>query len=264
MAKRQPHRTASSRMAIRVKFAKDDDRPILGDLVRVRRGAATRRAAGLEAGVGANVILDIENHYSAKAEEIERLLQWVGFAPDKVQTPPPIVNRSFGRPRKDGRDDQPILDAILKWMMGGKTLSSFESERLQVDSRRAKGMVCRYLQSSSEFRAAYQQARAIGAHAMADEVVDIADDSRIDPAKARNMMEARKWHASRHNPEVFGHSAKSEVNVNVGFGEALEQLERRRHQNAIAAPQRLNVIDVEPLPLRSEEKEAAVVETQND
>jgi hypothetical protein len=143
-------------------------------------------------------------------------------------------------------------------------LSKFESVKLQVDSRRAKRMVQRYLTSSPEFKLAYSNARATGAHFMADAVIDIADDPTIPLGQAANMMRARQWAASKANPEVYGQNAKSEVSVNVGFGDALEQLEKRRQQNALPAPS-LRVIDVEPLPLqRTEERAAEISPLAND
>lgn len=259
MSRRPPARTAASRMRLRVKFDVNDERPILGDLVREKRGDATRRAAGLEAGVGAHVVLDVENYYSAKADELEALCLWVGKHPANVQMPPPIVHRVFGRPTKDGSSDAPILNAILDWIAEGNKLSKFESPRLQVDSRRAKRLVTKYLKTDAEFRVAYAQMRALGAHHLADECIDIADNATISPTQAANMIKTRQWLAARMNPSIYGNNSESNVNVNVGFGDALEQLERRRERAAIAPPQRLDVIDVEPLPLqRADEKEGSV------
>lgn len=238
-------------MKIRNKFDKDEDAlPILGDLVREKRGEATRRAVAIEAGVGGHVVLDIENYYSAMEDEIEKLLRWVGYTTATCQAPPPIVSRVFGRPPKDGSSEQPILESILDWLSEGKALNKYESVKLQVDSRRARKMVTRYLRTDNNFRIAYAQARAVGAHHLADECIAIADDASIDPARARNMMTARQWNAARHNPALFGSNSESNVNINIGFGDALQQLERRREKNALPAPQRLNVIDIEPLPLQ--------------
>jgi hypothetical protein len=259
--RKTPARTAKARMSIRVRFDQSEGSPpILGDLIRAKRGLATRRDAGREAGVPANVVLDVENHYSAKQDELDRLMAWVGKTASTCQCPPPIVNRSFGRPRKDGKDEKPILDAILAWISAGEKLSKFESAKLQVDSLRAKRIVTRYLNNSPEFKAAYAAARATGAHFMADAVIDIADDASIPLGQAANMMRARQWAASKANPEVYGQNAKSEVSVNVGFGDALEQLEKRRQQNALPAPN-LRVIDVEPLPLQRMDEKAVQVDS---
>jgi hypothetical protein len=255
--RKAPARTAKERMGIRVRFDHSEGSlPILGDLIREKRGLATRREAGNEAGVPGNVILDIENHYSAKQDELDRLMAWVGKNTSTCQCPPAIVNRSFGRPRKDGSNDKPILDAILTWIARGEKLSKFESHTLQVDSTRAKRMVARYLLNSPEFKAAYANAKASGAHFLADSVIDIADDSSIPASQAANMMRARQWAASKANPEVYGQNSKTDVVVNVGFAEHLEQLERRRQERALPAPD-LKVIDIEPLPLQRMDEKAA-------
>jgi hypothetical protein len=252
-------------MRIRSQFKTDEGAlPILGDLVREKRGDATRRAVACEAGVGGHVVLDIENHYSAKEDELERLMLWVGHSPQTCQAPPPIIVRAFGRPSKDGASEQPILESILSWLALGQALSKYESVKLQVDSRRAQKMVTRYLRTSNEFRIAYAQARAVGAHHLADQCVEIADDKTIPPAQAANMIKARQWNASRHNPDTFGNNSESNVNISVGFGDALQQLERRR-EKSLPTPQRLQVIDVEPITLsRADPKENAFSEMSSD
>lgn len=252
-------------MRIRIRFNKDEGAlPILGDLIREKRGMFTRKVVADEAGVPTNVVLDIENYHSAKEEEIERLLKWVGKTAEQCQTPPPIVMRSFGRPRRDGENDQPILESILDWLAEGKPLSKYESVKLQVDSRRAGKMVTRYLRTSNEFRVAYAQARAVGAHHLADQIIDIADDKTLSPGTANNMIKSRMWLAARHNPGQFGDNLEANVNVNIGFGDALEQLEKRRSKS-LPAPERLNVIDVVPLELqRADEPQEKVYDKLGD
>lgn len=244
-------------MRIRCRFDQSEGAlPILGDLVRQKRGSFPRKAVGEEAGVPANAVLDIENHHSAKQEEIDRLLAWVGHTASTCQTPPPIANRVFGRPRLDGEGEKQILDAILAWLSTGGKLSAFESAEMQIDTKRAKRMVARHLAKSQDFRAAYLQARQIGAFFMAEEVLDIADDPNLPSNLAANMMKARMWAASKLNPDIFGQNSKAEVNVNHGFAEQLEQLERRRQDKSLPAPN-LRVIDIEPLPLHRAEAEEA-------
>jgi hypothetical protein len=262
---RAPARTAKSRMSIRCKFDKSENAlPILGDLVKERRGAATRREAGLEAGVGGHVILDIENHFSAKREEIELLCRWVGVQPEKVQTPPPILHRSFGPPRHDGADVAPILEAILSWLAEGGRLSKFESIPLQCDSRRAKKLVTKYLRSNPEFAAAYHQMKALGAHHLVEECLDISDDPTVGTMQMQSQIKTRLWIAGKLNPAVYGNNSENNVNINVGFGDALEQLEKRREARSLPAPD-LKVIDIEPLPLqRADEGEGSIVSLASD
>lgn len=262
--RKSPPRTAIERVRLRVRFDQSEGAlPILGDLVRQKRGSFPRKAVGEEAGVPGNAVLDIENHHSAKQEEIDRLMKWVGHTAATCQAPPAINNRVFGRPRLDGESEKHLLDAILVWLSNGHKLSEFESVELQIDTKRAKRLVARHLGKNPEFRAAYLQARQVGAYFMADEVIDIADSTTLSPSQAANMMKARMWAASKANPDIFGQNSKAEVNVNHGFGEALEQLERRRQENALPAPN-LRVIDIEPLPLRTDERAAQVATLAED
>jgi hypothetical protein len=269
MNRRTPAKTASSRMRLRNKFDHDSGVPILGDLVRAKRGTASRRAAGLEAGVGGHVILDVENYYSAKKEELDALVRWVGFNPAGnlplgLQVPPPIVNRMWGVPKADGSTEAPVLEEILNWLASGKLLAKFESPRYQVDSACAKRMVTRHLKHNAEFRVAYHQMRALGANHLAEECIEIADNQMIDVQRASVMIKTRMWMVSKLNPAMYGNNSESNVNVNVGFGDALEQLEKRRRENALPAPN-LRVIDVEPLPLqRIEETSAAIGQLMDD
>lgn len=51
---------------------------------------------------------------------------------------------------------------------------------------------------------AYQRAREMRADLDVDQILDISDDETIDPQRARNMIEARKWRASKQYAKVYG------------------------------------------------------------
>lgn len=51
---------------------------------------------------------------------------------------------------------------------------------------------------------AYQRAREVRADLDVDQILDISDDETIDPQRARNMIEARKWRASKQYAKVYG------------------------------------------------------------
>ena len=55
-----------------------------------------------------------------------------------------------------------------------------------------------------ELATAYQRAREMRADLDADDALTIADDETIDPQRARNMIEARKWRASKQYAKVYG------------------------------------------------------------
>jgi len=66
-----------------------------------------------------------------------------------------------------------------------------------------KATVFRWLANNKEFRDQYARAREVQADVLADEILDIADDSP-DPAKARVQIDARKWLAGKLRPKVYG------------------------------------------------------------
>jgi hypothetical protein len=61
----------------------------------------------------------------------------------------------------------------------------------------------RWLDTFEAFRPMYDQARAIQADAVADEIIDIADTAP-DLDRARLKIDTRKWIASRMAPRRYG------------------------------------------------------------
>jgi hypothetical protein len=72
----------------------------------------------------------------------------------------------------------------------------------------------------------YSRAQAARSHLHADQVVEIADTDP-DPQRARNRMEARKWHASKMNPKKYGDRLDVNVSQIVDIGSALEKARQR-------------------------------------
>jgi hypothetical protein len=60
----------------------------------------------------------------------------------------------------------------------------------------------------------YARARQIQADYYADSIVAIADTSN-DPQKARNRMDARRWHASKLAPRKYGERITNEINAQL-------------------------------------------------
>ena len=54
------------------------------------------------------------------------------------------------------------------------------------------------------FASRYAHAREIQAHALVDDLVQIADDATEDPNRSRLRLDARKWAASKILPKVYG------------------------------------------------------------
>jgi len=60
------------------------------------------------------------------------------------------------------------------------------------------------------FSAKYAHARDIGLDHQADRIIEIADTEE-DPAKARVMIDARKWHLSKMAPKRYGEKTTTEI-----------------------------------------------------
>jgi hypothetical protein len=67
----------------------------------------------------------------------------------------------------------------------------------------------------------YAHARERQQEVFAADVINIADTEK-DSAKARNMMDARKWYAARVAPRKWGDRIEVDAKIeNTGTGEAL-------------------------------------------
>ena len=84
-------------------------------------------------------------------------------------------------------------------------------------------------------------AREVCTHALADEIVNIADTT-LDPQRARNMIQARQWVASKINPKNYGEKLDIDINQKVDVSIAVNTA-RNRLRNMQATNQ---LIDITP------------------
>lgn len=147
-----------------------------------------------------------------------------------------------------------VADEILELLAAGKTLTKI----CQADHLPAESTVRLWAQEDREgFSARYAQARELGYLRMADEVVDISDDSGLDVdvddegrviirgdvvQRARLRVDTRKWLLAKALPKIYGDRVAHEVSgPNGGPIEHrsltdAELAERARvHANRIAA-----------------------------
>lgn len=94
---------------------------------------------------------------------------------------------------------QEIADQICERLAEGESLRSICWD----DPFPNKSTVFRWLAANKEFRDQYARARETQADAIADEILDIADEAE-DAAKARLQVDARKWLAGKLRPKVYG------------------------------------------------------------
>lgn len=101
---------------------------------------------------------------------------------------------------------QEIADHICERLAEGESLRSICRD----DPFPNKSTVFRWLAANKEFRDQYARARETQADAIADEILDIADEAE-DAAKARLQVDARKWLAGKLRPKVYGDKVSTEV-----------------------------------------------------
>lgn len=135
------------------------------------------------------------------------------------------------------------LDEVCEMFAAGHTERQI-AELLGV----SKGSLYRVAQEDAETAAAFARARRAGALVMADETIEIADETErnafVDPAKSADMrIKARQWYAARLNREELGDSPKVAVQLNVAD----------MHLTALKVPAQAQVIDVEVLPAPQEQ-----------
>ena len=114
-----------------------------------------------------------------------------------------------------------VFEDIIKGISEGKTLRSLFSE-LSVHPMD----LATYLSEVPDAQEKYDKARVINTETLAEDVISIAD-TEIDPARARNMIEARKWYASKLHPSKYGERIDINITKTVDIGSALIEARSR-------------------------------------
>lgn len=97
--------------------------------------------------------------------------------------------------------------------------NAFTWEKLREEGLPSPSTIFRWLEDNEAFRQRYARAREIQATIYADEILTIADTCE-DPNKARLQVDARKWHASKTAPKVWGDLQRVEVNTTINVATA--------------------------------------------
>jgi len=92
-----------------------------------------------------------------------------------------------------------IFDKINSEISEGRSLRSI----LKQDGMPSSETFYRWLREVEGLSTQYARAKEDRADSYADEIVDIAD-TELDPQKARVMIDARKWIASKLHPRNYG------------------------------------------------------------
>lgn len=100
-----------------------------------------------------------------------------------------------------------LADTICARLAEGESLLSICRD----DGMPAESTVRHWVAEDREgFFAKYTHARDIGLDHQADRIIEIAD-TEDDPAKARVMIDARKWHLSKMAPKRYGEKTTTEI-----------------------------------------------------
>lgn len=91
-----------------------------------------------------------------------------------------------------------------------------------------------YANATVERAKIYAAAREDYSHAVVEQTVIIAD-TMIDPSRARNMIGARQWAASRINSKAYGEKLDMNVNNAIDINVAIQAA--RKRANIIDNPQ---------------------------
>jgi hypothetical protein len=116
-----------------------------------------------------------------------------------------------------------LANIICEAIATGGALYRLCEER---DDFPAESTVYQWLERHTEFAEKYARARERQADRRADEVVVIADTEE-DPQKARNRMDARKWHSSKLAPKKYGDRMHQEHSgsLTISHEQAISELE---------------------------------------
>lgn len=153
-------------------------------------------------------------------------------------------------PTPEEREAQAI--AVINAVAAGKLLQeACDSNGITPQSF---GRVLARLRNLAEL---YAQAQYIAADLMVDDTIRIADNTKIDPAHARNMMQARQWAASKRASKTYGDRLDVSVTQNISALDAMNAgrsrlLRPMSDQPAAQITQPIDFVDVLPIERRDE------------
>lgn len=126
-----------------------------------------------------------------------------------------MVGAITGRVRKShgyssDNVDLEVYRHVLHRMANGEAMTTICREPDMPDY----SVFSKWANSSPELFGEYARAKAIQADYYADEIVDIADNDML-VARARNRMDARRWHSSKIAPRKYGDRIQNEINATI-------------------------------------------------
>lgn len=130
--------------------------------------------------------------------------------------------------------------AVIQLVAQGKTLASALASFNMLPQRFHE-----IISKERELAAAYARAQELRADLLADEVLEIADNANLDPQRARNMIDARRWRAKTLNPKTYGERIDLNVTQTIDVLGTLTQARSRLLRPV--DDQQPDIIDVTPI-----------------
>lgn len=106
-----------------------------------------------------------------------------------------------------------LFNEVCELIADGGSLRGIARANLHLPT---PGTFLNWLQQHAELQEVYVKARELQQHTLADETVEIADTDP-DPARARNRIGARQWHAGKLLPKVYGDRTQMEMGGHVTY-----------------------------------------------
>ena len=116
------------------------------------------------------------------------------------------AKQAAGAASPAGRGGRPTIftatlaERVLAKIVEGKSLRAV----CAMDTMPARSTVLKWLAEDDEFSARYARACAIRAEGGVEEILEIADNDRLDPQDKKVRIDARKWIAVKLLPKKYG------------------------------------------------------------
>lgn len=116
------------------------------------------------------------------------------------------------------------FDGVLKQICSGMSLKMIFGE--SAENGKNVWEFYAYLNSDASLIQSYRRAQEARAEVLADEVISISDEER-DAQRARNRIDARKWYASKMQPQKYGDRLDLNITQPIDISFALAEAKRR-------------------------------------
>lgn len=104
---------------------------------------------------------------------------------------------------------QELADKVCEFLMDGYSLRKIEA----VEGMPKRLTILKWLRENESFQTQYAHAREEQADCLADEILDIADNSVLPSDDRRVKIDTRKWYAGKLKPKKYGEKQQVDMDV---------------------------------------------------